>query len=78
MITKNDIETISSSTLAYVSDDNICYQFDSFEPMDKAQMSDAKTQLATILNISNRDRASIEKHMKINGHDGIVDVYEVK
>lgn len=78
MITKNDIETISNSTLAYISDSNICYQFDSFEPMDKAQMSDAKTQLAMILNISNRDRESIEKHMQINGYDGIVDVYEVK
>lgn len=78
MITINDIETIGNSTIAYIDDDNICYQFDSFEPMNKVQMSDAKTQLATILNISNRDRAAIEKHMKINGHDGIVDVYEVK
>lgn len=76
MITINDIETITNETIAYIDNDNVCYQFDSFEPMNEEKLKDAKTQLATILNISNKDRESIEKHMEINGFDGVVDVYK--
>lgn len=75
MITINDIDFTDNKTIGYIDDNNICYQFDSFEPMTREKLNDAKTQFVTILNLS-RDRESIEKHMTINGHDGVVAIYQ--
>lgn len=78
MITKNDIEIINNDLISYIDDNNICYQYETWEPMSKKELEDAKAQFALILSISKRDIESIETHMRINGFDGHADVYEVK
>lgn len=75
MITKNDIETIQNDLISYIDDNNICYQYETWDPMSKQDLEDAKSQFALILNISDRSAESIEKHMQLNGFDGFADVY---
>lgn len=79
MITKNEIQVIDNKTISYIDDNNITYQYETWEPMTKQELEDAKSQFAMILNLLiDRPVQSIEKHMKLNGFDGIADVYEAK
>lgn len=75
MITNKDIEIINNETIEYIDDNNICYQYETWDPMSKKEFEDAKSQFALILNISDRSEEAIEKHMQINGFDGLADVY---
>lgn len=77
IITKNDIATLDNETISYIDDCHNTYQFETWEPMSKQQIEDAKSQFALILNILlDRPVKSIEQHMKLNGFDGIADFYE--
>lgn len=76
MITTNDIEnTVNNDMIMYIDDNDITYQYETWEPMSKQELQAAKSQFAMILNISDRSAESIEKHMQINGFDGFADVY---
>lgn len=75
MIETNDIEIIHNDLISYIDDNDITYQYETWDPMSKQQLEDAKSQLALILNISDRSAEAIEKHMQINGFDGYADVY---
>lgn len=78
MITKNDIQAIDSVTISYIDENNITYQYIIWGTMTLQELEDAKSQFALILNISDRSEKSIEKHMLLNGFDGIADVYKAK
>ena len=76
MITKNDIDnTVNNDLISYTDDNNITYQYETWDPMTLLELEDAKSQFALILNISDRSDESIEKHMQLNGFDGFADVY---
>lgn len=75
MITKNDIRIYGNNFLSYIDYNNFCYQFETWEPINKQEYEDAKSQFALILNISDRSAEAIEKHMQLNGFDGFADVY---
>lgn len=75
MITINDIDnTVNNDMIMYI-DDNLTYQFETWEPMTLQELEDAKSQFALILNISDRSAEAIEKHLQLNGFDGFADVY---
>ena len=78
MITSNDIQTIDCVTISYIDDNNNTYQFETWDPMTLSELEDAISQFATILNISDRSAEAIENHMKLNGFDGIADIYKAK
>lgn len=76
MITTNDIEnTVTNDMIMYIDDNDITYQFETWELMSKQELQAAKSQFAMILNISDRSEEAIEKHMQLNGFDGFADVY---
>ena len=76
MITINDIEnTANNDMIMYIDDNDITYQYVTWDPMSKEQLEFAKSQFALILNMSDRSAESIEKHMQLNGFDGFADVY---
>ena len=76
MIIANDIQVIDCETISYIDENNITYQYETWDPMTLSELEDAKSQFALILNLINESpRRSIEKHMKLNGFDGIADVY---
>lgn len=79
MITINDIDnTVNNDMIMYIDDNNICYQYETWEPMTKQELEDAKSQFAMILNLLiDSPVQSIEKHMILNGFDGIADVYKI-
>ena len=77
MITKNDIENTVNNDIIYIDDNDITYQYETWDPMSKKQLEDAKSQFALILNISDRSAEAIEKHMQLNGFVGFADVYLV-
>ena len=75
MITINDIDnTVNNDMIMYI-DENFTYQYETWDPMTLQELDDAKFQFAMILNISDRSAEAIEKHMQLNGFDGIADVY---
>ena len=79
MITSNDIQTIDCETISYIDENNNTYQFETWDPMTLSELEDAKSQFAMILNLLiDLPKRSIEKHMKLNGFDGIADVYKAK
>ena len=78
MITANDIQIIDCETISYIDENNITYQYETWDPMTLSELEDAKSQFAMILNISDRTAEVIEKHMQLNGFDGIADVYKSK
>lgn len=76
MITINDIDnTVNNDMIMYIDENFITYQYETWEPMSKKQLEDAKSQFAMILNISDRSAEAIEMHMQHNGFDGFADVY---
>lgn len=88
MITVNDINKTNVS-LSYVTDENICIQFD-FDgkvkdgkvtyDISKEKLDDAAMQFVSILNIATWDEnlgKAIEKHMSINGYDGVAKCYKL-
>ena len=76
MIKINDIDnTVNNDMIMYIDDNDITYQYETWEPMNHQELEDAKLQFAMILNISDRSPDSIEKHMQLNGFDGFADVY---
>lgn len=76
MIETNDIEnTVNNDMLMYIDDNDITYQYETWDTMTLQELEDAKSQFAMILNISDRSEESIEKHMQTNGFDGFADVY---
>lgn len=76
MITKNDIQAIDNETVSYIDLYGNTYQYETWEPMTPSELEDAKSQFAMILNLLIDSPArSIEKHMKLNGFEGIADVY---
>lgn len=76
MITSNDIQIIDCETISYIDVYGHTYQYETWEPMTLSELEDAKSQFAMILNLLIDSPArSIEKHMKLNGLDGIADVY---
>lgn len=76
MITTKDIDnTVNNDMIRYIDDNDITYQYETWDPMSKKQLEDAKSQFALILNISDRSAEAIEKHMQLNGFDGFADVY---
>ena len=78
MITKNDIQSNGNNFLSYIDDNNICYQFETWDSLSSSKLEDAKSQFAMILNlIIDRPVQSIEKHMILNGFNGIADVYKI-
>ena len=91
MITINDIEnTVNNDMIMYIDDNDITYQYETWDPMTLQELEDAKSQFAMILNIiinghyhcivdySNRAAEAIENHMNLNGFDGHADVYKSK
>ena len=79
MITSNDIEnTVNNDMIMYIDDNYITYQYETWDPMTLQELEDAKSQFAMILNISDRTAEVIEKHMQLNGFDGVADVYKAK
>ena len=78
MITANDIMVIDCETISYIDIFGNTYHFETWDPMTLQELEDAKSQFALILNISDRTERSIEKHMQLNGFDGIADVYKLK
>lgn len=79
MITINDIEnTVNNDMIMYIDDNDITYQYETWDPMTLQELEDAKSQFAMILNISDIDEEAIENHMKLNGFDGIADIYKAK
>ena len=79
MITTNDIEnTVNNDMIMYIDDNDITYQYETWDPMTLSELEDAISQFAMILNISDRSAEAIENHMKLNGFDGIADVYKSK
>ena len=79
MITSNDIQTIDCETIGYIDENKNTYQFETWDPMTLSELEDAKSQFAMILNLLiDRPKRSIEKHMQLNGFDGIADVYKSK
>ena len=79
MITINDIEnTVNNDMIMYIDDNDITYQYETLDPMTLSELEDAKSQFALILNISDRSTEAIENHMKLNGFDGIADIYKAK
>lgn len=77
MITANDIQVIDNETISYIDVYGYTYQFETWDPMTVSELEDAKSQFAMILNLLiDRPKRSIEKHMKLNGFDGIADVYK--
>lgn len=78
MITANDITVIDCETISYIDENNITYQYETWDPMTLSELEDAKSQFAMILNISDIDEEAIENHMKLNGFDGIADIYKAK
>lgn len=79
MITNNDIVIIDNKTISYIDENNITYQYETWDPMSKQELEDAKSQFAMILNLLiDRPVKSIEKHMILNGIYGIADVYKAK
>ena len=82
MITSNDIEnTVNNDMIMYIDDNYITYQYETWDPMTLQELEDAKSQFAMILNIVNIadiDEEAIENHMKLNGFDGIADIYKAK
>ncbi len=78
MITKNDLQTIDNETISYIDVYGTTYQYETWEPMTLQELDDAKSQFALILNLLIDSHArTIEKHMKLNGFDGIADVYKI-
>ena len=76
MITSNDIQIIDCETISYIDEYNITYQYETWVPMTLSELEDAKSQFAMILNLLiDNPVKSIETHMKLNGFDGIADVY---
>lgn len=76
MITINDIDnTVNNDMIMYIDDNDITYQYETWDPMTLQELEDAKSQFALILNISDRSAETIENHMQLNGFDGIADVY---
>ena len=76
MITTNDIKVIDCETISYIDEYNITYRYETWVPMTLQELEDAKCQFAMILNLFIfKPVNSIETHMKLNGFDGIVDVY---
>ena len=79
MITINDIEnSVNNDMIMYIDDNDITYQYETWDPMTLSELEDAISQFAMILNISDRSAEAIENHMKLNGFDGIADVYKSK
>ena len=79
MITANDITVIDGETISYIDLYGNTYQFETWDPMTLSELEDAKSQFAMILNLLiDRPKRSIEKHMLLNGFDGIADVYKSK
>lgn len=79
MITANDIQVIDCETIGYIDVYGNTYQFETWDPMTLSELEDAKSQFAMILNLLiDIPKRSIEKHMKLNGFDGIADVYKSK
>lgn len=79
MITANDITVIDCETISYIDVYGNTYQYETWEPMTLTELEDAKSQFAMILNLLiDRPKRSIEKHMELNGFDGIADVYKSK
>ena len=79
MITSNDIQTIDCETISYIDENHNTYQFETWDPMTLQELEDAKSQFAMILNLLiDIPKRSIEKHMQLNGFDGIADVYKAK
>lgn len=79
MITINDIEnTVNNDMIMYIDDNDITYQYETWDPMTLSELEDAISQFAMILNISDRSAEAIENHMKLNGFDGIADIYKAK
>lgn len=78
MIETNDIEnTVNNDMIMYIDDNDITYQYETWDPMTLQELEDAKSQFALILNISDRSAQAIEKHMQLNGFDGFADVYKI-
>ena len=76
MITINDIDnTVNNDLIMYIDDNDITYQYETWDPMTLSELEDAKSQFAMILNISDRSAEAIEMHMQLNGFDGFADVY---
>ena len=91
MITINDIEnTVNNDMIMYIDDNDISYQYETWDPMTLRELEDAKYQFAMILNIIinyhnhcigdffDRAAEAIENYMNLNGHDGHADVYKSK
>ena len=78
MITANDITVIDRVTISYIDENNITYQYETWDRMTLKELEYAKSQFALILNISDRSAEAIENHMKLNGFDGVADVYKAK
>ena len=79
MIKSNDIQIIDCETISYIDVYGNTYQFETWDPMTLSELEDAKSQFAMILNLLiDLPKRSIEKHMKLNGFDGIADVYKAK
>ena len=91
MITINDIEnTVNNDMIMYIDDNDITYQYETWDPMTLQELEDAKSQFAMILNIiinmhnhcivdySDRAAEAIENHMNLNEFDGHADVYKSK
>ena len=75
MITANDITVIDCETISYIDIFGYTYHFETWDPMTLQELEDAKSQFALLLNISDRTAEAIQKHMQLNGFDGIADVY---
>lgn len=78
MITANDITVIDRVIISYIDENNITYQYETWDRMTLKELEYAKSQFALILNISDRSAEAIENHMKLNGFDGVADVYKAK
>ena len=91
MIETNDIEnTVNNDMIMYIDDNDITYQYETWDPMTLQELEDAKSQFAMILNIiinvhylcnvdyTDRAAEAIENHMNLNGFDGHADVYQAK
>lgn len=75
MVDKEDINVCEGKYLVY-EEVGKYWQFQLWNaPESEEDLDDAVREFALILSISDRSMADIETHMRINGHDGVCEIY---